>query len=315
MKRFFICLSLVLLTLAIVSQALAQATQDIPRVWEAPLVIPTYELNSPNPYPALLDWQRRKWRPVYPYPFLDSLGTEKNDKAWKAVYLENEYLKVTVLPELGGHVYQIFDKTLNRNLIYSNPVMKYAMVALRGAWVSGGIEWNFPDGHTLTTVAPVDYVYRTEADGSAAVAVGDTERVQGMQWQVILRLRPGTRVLESEVTLNNRAWCRDATGTGPPPVLRPHPIYALTIRCVKLTRTRSGRSSSSRSKKALILAGSARCQTFFPCLHASPNETTSAFITRNLTGEWFTLQTIESYQARKRGRGALTITATSGSIS
>ena len=226
MKRFFICLSPVLLTLAIVSQALAQAAQDIPRVWEAPLVIPTYELNSPNPYPALLDWQRRKWRPVYPYPFLDSLGTEKKDKTWKAVYLENKYLKVTVLPELGGHVYQIFDKTLNRNLIYSNPVMKYAMVALRGAWVSGGIEWNFPDGHTLTTVAPVDYVYRTEADGSAAVAVGDTERVQGMQWQVILRLRPGTRVLESEVTLNNRRvvpgryWYWSTAGAPAAPDLR-----------------------------------------------------------------------------------------------
>ena len=191
MKRSVIYLSLILITLAIVSRAAAQSSQDKPRVWEGPLVIPTYELNPPNPYPALLDWQRRKWRPVYPYAFLDSLGTEKKDKTWKAVYLENEYLKVAVLPELGGHVYQIFDKTINRDIIYSNPVMKYAMVALRGAWVSGGIEWNFPDGHTLTTVSPIDYVIRTEADGSAAVAIGDTERVQGMQWQVILRLRAG----------------------------------------------------------------------------------------------------------------------------
>jgi len=204
----------------------AQSSKDTPRVWEAPLVIPTYELNPPNPYPALLDWQRRKWRPVYPYAFLDSLGTEKTNKTWKAVYLENEYLKVTVLPELGGHVYQIFDKTLNRNIIYSNPVMKYAMVALRGAWVSGGIEWNFPDGHTLTTVAPIDYVIRTEPDGSAAVAVGDTERVQGMQWQVILRLRPGTRALESEVTLNNRRvvpgryWYWSTAGAPAAPDLR-----------------------------------------------------------------------------------------------
>ncbi|HET6852840.1 MAG TPA: DUF5107 domain-containing protein [Pyrinomonadaceae bacterium] len=224
MKRLF--LSLILLCLAVMGQASAQSWKDTPRVWEAPLVIPTYELNPPNPYPALLDWQRRKWRPVYPYPFLDSLGTEKTNKAWKAVYLENEYLKVTVLPELGGHVYQIFDKTLNRDIIYSNPVMKYAMVALRGAWVSGGIEWNFPDGHTLTTVAPIDYVMRTEADGSAAVAIGDTERVQRMQWQVILRLRPGTRVLESEVTLNNRRevpgryWYWSTAGAPAAPDLR-----------------------------------------------------------------------------------------------
>jgi hypothetical protein len=163
------------------------------------------------------------------------------NKTWKAVYLENEYLKVTVLPELGGHVYQIFDKTLNRDIIYTNPVMKYAMVALRGAWVSGGIEWNFPDGHTLTTVASIDYVIRTEPDGSAALAVGDTERVQGMQWQVILRLRPGTRVLETEVTLNNR---RPVTGrywywstAGAPAA----PIFASTIQCVKRIHTRFGR--------------------------------------------------------------------------
>src|SRR5689334_12067548 len=224
MKRLF--LSLIVVSLVMLAQASAQTSKDAPRVWEAPLIIPTYELNPPNPYPALLDWQRRKWRPVYPYPFLDSLGSEKTNKTWKAVYLENEYLKVTILPELGGHVYQIFDKTLNRDIIYSNPVMKYAMVALRGAWVSGGIEWNFPDGHTLTTVAPIDYVIRTEADGSAAVAIGDTERVQRMQWQVILRLRPGTRVLESEVTLNNRRevpgryWYWSTAGAPAAPDLR-----------------------------------------------------------------------------------------------
>ncbi|HEY0765844.1 MAG TPA: DUF5107 domain-containing protein [Pyrinomonadaceae bacterium] len=223
MKRLFIHLSLTLIMLAIASVA---AAQSAPRVWEGPLVIPTYELNPPNPYPALLDSQRRKWRPVYPYAFLDSLGTEKKEKTWKAVYLENEYLKVTVLPELGGHVYSIFDKTLNRDILYSNPVMKYAMVALRGAWVSGGIEWNFPDGHTLTTVSPIDYVIRNESDGSASVAVGDTERVQGMQWQVILRLRPGTRVLESEVTLNNRRnvpgryWYWSTAGAPAAPDLR-----------------------------------------------------------------------------------------------
>jgi len=187
----------------------SQESNSSPRVWEAPLSIPTYELGPPNPYPALLDWQRRKWRPVYPYPFLDSLTNKRTDKAWKAVYLENEYLRVSVLPELGGHIYEIFDKTTNRDVLYSNPVMKYAMVAIRGAWVSGGIEWNFPDGHTLTTVSPIDYVMRMEPDGSAAVAVGDTERVQGMQWQVVIRLRPRQRAVETEVTLNNR---RDVPG-------------------------------------------------------------------------------------------------------
>ena len=192
------------LMLSNVVTAQGQESNSSPRVWEAPLSIPTYELGPPNPYPALLDWQRRKWRPVYPYPFLDTLSNKRMNKTYKAVYLENEYLRVSVLPELGGHIYQIFDKTTNRDVLYSNPVIKYAMVAIRGAWVSGGIEWNFPDGHTLTTVSPIDYAMRMESDGSAAVAVGDTERVQGMQWQVVIRLRPGQRAVETEVILNNR---------------------------------------------------------------------------------------------------------------
>lgn len=200
----FVC-ALLLTFLLAANSAQSQTSDSATRVWEGPLVLPTYELGPPNPYPALLDWQRRKWRPVYPYPFLDALTDKRTEKTYKAVYLENEYLKVTVLPELGGHLYRIFDKTMNRDVLYSNPVMKYAMVALRGAWVSGGIEWNFPDGHTLTTVSAIDYSLRTEADGSAAVAVGDTERVQGMQWQVIIRLHPGRRVVETEVTLNNRS--------------------------------------------------------------------------------------------------------------
>src|SRR3989442_1282222 len=198
------CALLLVVVLSSVVAAQTQAPDPAPRVWEAPLSIPTYELGPPNPYPALLDWQRRKWRPVYPYPFLDALTNKRADKTYKAVYLENEYLRVSVLPELGGHIYEIFDKTTNHDVLYSNPVMKYAMVALRGAWVSGGIEWNFPDGHTLTSVSPIDYAIRMESDGSAAVAVGDTERVQRMQWQVIIRLRPGQRAVETEVTLNNR---------------------------------------------------------------------------------------------------------------
>ena len=69
-----ICYTLSLILMFSISVSVQ--AQDSPRVWEAPLSIPTYELGPPNPYPALLDWQRRKWRPVYPYPFLDSLTTE-----------------------------------------------------------------------------------------------------------------------------------------------------------------------------------------------------------------------------------------------
>jgi tetratricopeptide (TPR) repeat protein len=182
----------------------AQSAQAAARVWEAPLKIPTYELGLPDPNPPLFDRERTRGRPSYPYPLLDSLTDRRVDKTYRAVFLENEYLRVTVLPELGGKLYAIYDKSANRDVLYTNHVVKYAMVGIRGAWTSGGIEWNFPDGHTLTTVSPIDFRTRMEADGSAVVVVGDTERVQRMQWAVAIRLRPGRKFVETEVTLNNR---------------------------------------------------------------------------------------------------------------
>lgn len=183
--------------------AQAQTSSDT-RVWEAPLSLPTYELGPPNPNPPLFARSLSRGRPTYPYPLLDNLTNKRIEKTYNAVFLENEYLRVTVLPELGGKLYAIYDKTARRDVLYTNHVVKYAMVGIRGAWTSGGIEWNFPDGHTLTTVSPVDYVTRIEKDGSAAVIVGDTERVQRMQWSVAIRLRPGRKLVETEVTLNNR---------------------------------------------------------------------------------------------------------------
>ena len=197
--------ALVLASLAMITHA---QSEKFPRVWEAPLVILTYELGPPDPNPALLDQSRRRRRPVYPYPLLDTLTNKRVEKSYRAVYLENEYLRVTVLPELGGRLYAIFDKTANRDVLYTNHVVKYAMVGIRGAWISGGIEWNFPDGHTLTTVSSIDYATRTEEDGSAAVVIGDTERVQRMSWSIIIRLRPGRKLVETEVTLNNRRETR-----------------------------------------------------------------------------------------------------------
>lgn len=191
----------ILAVLVVVGLIAAQGGKKSVRLWQEKLIIPTYELGAPDPNPVLPGKGRR---PIYPYPMLDSLTNHRTEKAYNAVYLENEYLRVTVLPELGGKLYAIFDKTTHRDALYTNHVVKYQLVGIRGAWISGGIEWNFPDGHTVTTVSPVDYATRTEPDGSASVIVGDTERIQRMQWSVEIRLRPGRKVVETAVTLNNR---------------------------------------------------------------------------------------------------------------
>ena len=104
-------LLLLTVTFGLSNSAHAQSTNAGARVWEAPLTIPTYELGPPDPNPPLFDPARTRRRPVYPYPLLDTLTNRKIDKSYNAVFLENEYLRVTVLPELGGKLYAIYDKT------------------------------------------------------------------------------------------------------------------------------------------------------------------------------------------------------------
>lgn len=174
---------------------------DAPRVWDAALKIPTYELGPDDPLPAFPYASRR---PIYPYTRLDDITGRRVEKTWRAILIENEYLKVTVLPELGGKLYAIYDKTAGRDVLYTNHVVKYGLVGLRGAWTSGGIEWNFPDGHTVTTVSPVDYTLRTEGGGTACAIVGDTERIQRMHWAVAICLEPGVKRVQTRVLLNNR---------------------------------------------------------------------------------------------------------------
>jgi len=170
------------------------------RVWEGTMQIPTYLLgpDDPNPPFALVNGQD-----IYPYTMQDDLTDRKEVKKYVAVYLENEYLKATVLPELGGRLYSLYDKADKREVFYRNNVVKYGLVSRRGAWISGGIEFNFPNGHTTDTVARVAYRTREEADGSASVIVGDVDQVSEMHWEVALTLRPREARLEERVTLFN----------------------------------------------------------------------------------------------------------------
>ena len=104
---------------------------------------------------------------------------------------------------MGGRLYSLYDKVTKREVFYRNNVVKYGLVALRGAWISGGIEFNFPNGHTTDTVSPVSFRLFQEPDGSATVVVGDTDQVSEMHWEVALTLRPGQARLEQRVTLFN----------------------------------------------------------------------------------------------------------------
>ena len=170
------------------------------RVWEGTINIPTYLLGPENPNPQFPLVNSHN---IYPYTALDDLTDHREMKTYRAIYLENEYLKATILPQMDGRVYSLYDKVAKREVLYRNHVIKYGMVGLRGAWISGGIEWNFPNGHTTDTVSPVASRFRQNPDGSATVVVGDMDQVSNMHWEVALTLRPGVAHLEAHVTLFN----------------------------------------------------------------------------------------------------------------
>ena len=122
------------------------------------ITIPTYEVGSSEELPMF--FERRNYQgasgKIYPLPFTASISDEKKDKKYDAYVLENKYIKATLLPEIGGKIHSILDKTNNYDIIYHNKVIKPAMVGLCGPWVSGGIEFNWPQHHRPTTFIPVE---------------------------------------------------------------------------------------------------------------------------------------------------------------
>src|SRR6188474_2160589 len=171
------------------------------RVWEDHLDLPTYEEGLPDVNPPFDVFETQRFN--YPYTLRHNLTDRRAVTTWRTLNLENEYLKVVVLPDLGGHLYSCVDKATGADMFYANGSIKKARVSYRGAWTALGIEFNFPVSHNWVTVSPVDYALERDPDGSASIWVGNQDRVYGMQWRVALTLRPGQARLEQDVALYN----------------------------------------------------------------------------------------------------------------
>jgi tetratricopeptide (TPR) repeat protein len=147
------------------------------KAWEEKIKIPTYRIGEPDKNPMFLE--KRVYQGssgvVYPHPVIDKVYDEKADKEYTALYLENDYLKVMILPELGGRIQMAYDKTNDYHFIYHNSVIKPALVGLAGPWISGGIEFNWPQHHRPSTFEAVDYTIEENADGSKTVWVNEYE--------------------------------------------------------------------------------------------------------------------------------------------
>ena len=186
--------------------ASAWAAQPEVRVWQGTLTLPTYEEGLPDPNPPFDQLTNGRFN--YPYTLRTNLTSRRADHEWRAIYLENEYLKCSVLPDIGGHLYTCVDKISGKSMFYANPSIKKAAIAYRGAWAAFGVEFNFPVSHNWVTMSPVNFASAKHDDGSASVTVGNVDRVYGMEWTVELTLRPGSTVLEQRVTLSNRSDVR-----------------------------------------------------------------------------------------------------------
>lgn len=143
------------------------------------VTIPTYEISDYDKNPMFLEkrvYQGSSGR-VYPHPVCEGVSDVKTDKEYNAIFLENDYILVMILPEIGGKIQRLYDKTNGYDAVYYNEVIKPALVGLAGPWVSGGIEFNWPQHHRPSTFDNVDYTIEENSNGSVTVWVGETEKM------------------------------------------------------------------------------------------------------------------------------------------
>jgi len=197
---------IVVLLLCTAFSVAAMANSSTVRIWEENVNIPTYQIGPPDPNPLFYSNESYQGaqRRIYPYPMLDDLKHVRADKNYKVVYLENEYIKISVIPELGGRLFSALDKTDQYNFFYEQHVIKPALIGMLGSWISGGIEWCVFHHHRNTTYMPVDHIIRENPDGSKTVWFGETERRHRMKWLIGITLYPGKSYLEATVKLFNR---------------------------------------------------------------------------------------------------------------
>ena len=185
---------------------LLTAPADEVRLWETNEVIPTYRAAPPDPNPRFYGGRTYQGARAtfYPYPVQDRLTGVRTDQSYRVVYLENDQVRIGILPEIGGRVFSAVDKANGYDFFYRQHVIKPALIGMLGAWISGGVEWNVPHHHRASSFMPVDYSPEPRPDGSQTVWVGEIEWRHRMKWSVGLTLYPGRSDLEMTARVHNR---------------------------------------------------------------------------------------------------------------
>ncbi len=165
---------------------------------EEKLNMKTYMFSDPSPIPQI--------GRLYPYFRFDGYTDQAKEKVWNMVVLENDYIKVFVCPDIGGKIWGAIEKSTGKEFMYFNHVVKFRDVAMRGAWTSGGLEYNFGDiGHIPTCATPVDYHIKENEDGSVSCIVGALDLPSRTNWNVEIRLPKDKAYFETKATWFNNS--------------------------------------------------------------------------------------------------------------
>lgn len=176
------------------------------KAWEQPVTFRTYLPARPDPNPLFLEkrvYQGSSGR-VYPLPVIDRIDTEPTERLWRAVHIENEFIRLMILPEIGGRIHIGLDKSNDYDFFYRQNVIKPALVGLAGPWISGGVEFNWPQHHRPATFMPMEVNIERGEDGSITVWCSDHDPLARMKGMHGVCLRPGKAYLELRVRLYNR---------------------------------------------------------------------------------------------------------------
>jgi tetratricopeptide (TPR) repeat protein len=174
--------------------------------WAQDVQIDSYAVGEPSKYPEFLSSRvfQGSSGAVFPLPFFEHIAHTKAPRAWQAVHLENEYVRLMILPQLGGRIHIGQDLTNGYDFFYRNNVIKPALVGLTGPWISGGVEFNWPQHHRPATFLPTEYEIEEEPDGSVTVWCSDHDPMMRMKGMHGVRLRPRSSLIELRVRLFNR---------------------------------------------------------------------------------------------------------------
>ena len=170
-----------------------------------PEKIPTYNIGSPETDPIFFTGRVYQGAEgyIYPYPLYDVLSDKKTEKEYNVLHLDNQYVSISMLPEIGGRIFSATDHTNDYHFFYTQTGVKPALIGMLGAWLSGGVEWNIPDHHRASSYMPVNYTLKENKDGSKTVWVGETELRHRLKWSVGVSVYPNRSWVEAKIKVIN----------------------------------------------------------------------------------------------------------------